>query len=105
MSIQPCHPQLRLLLSNGTSNPHRKTARRMHRLDAVANLIGPANVLTAPEDIDPYAIDWRRNYRGTPIAVLKPGTTRHVAQAVQHCAEAGLAIVPAGGRTGLCGGA
>lgn len=77
----------------------------MLRFDAVAALIGDANVLTSSEDIAPYAIDWRGNYRGTPVAVLKPGTTQQVSQVVQHCAEADLAIVPAGGRTGLCGGA
>ena len=71
----------------------------------VAEIIGPANVFTATDDVAPYAVDWRGSYRGTPEAVLRPGTTEEVAAVVKRCAAEGLAIVPAGGRTGLCGGA
>ncbi len=77
----------------------------MTALAAVADLIGPANVLSAPDDIAPYAVDWRGVYRGTPEAVLRPSTTHDVAEIVKRCAADNLAIVPAGGRTGLCGGA
>jgi FAD/FMN-containing dehydrogenase len=37
--------------------------------------------------------------------VVLPGTTDEVAAVVRACAEAGVAIVPQGGNTGLCGGA
>jgi FAD/FMN-containing dehydrogenase len=37
--------------------------------------------------------------------VVKPGSTAEVAEVVRRAAGDGLAIVPAGGRTGLCGGA
>ena len=74
-------------------------------LAPLADLIGPANVLAAPDDIAPYAVDWRGSYRGTPDAVLRPGTTQEVSGVVRYCADSGLAIVPAGGRTGLSGGA
>ena len=74
-------------------------------LAPLADLIGPANVLAAPDDIAPYAVDWRGSYRGTPDAVLRPGTTQEVSEVVRYCANSGLAIVPAGGRTGLSGGA
>ena len=77
----------------------------MNPLAAMAEMIGPANVLSTPDDIAPYAVDWRGIYRGTPEAVLRPGTTPEVAAVVRHCAASDLAIVPAGGRTGLCGGA
>ncbi len=77
----------------------------MDFLLAMADAIGPANVLTASEDIAPYAVDWRGSYRGVPEAVLRPGTTAQVAEMVKYCAADGLAIVPAGGRTGLSGGA
>ncbi len=77
----------------------------MDSLAAVADLIGPGNVLTAAEDIAPYAVDWRGVYRGVPEAVLRPGTTKEVSELVQRCAAEGLSIVPAGGRTGLCGAA
>jgi FAD/FMN-containing dehydrogenase len=37
--------------------------------------------------------------------VVLPGSTDEVAAVVRTCAEAGVAIVPQGGNTGLCGGA
>ncbi len=77
----------------------------MSSIASVAELIGPANVLSAAEDVAPYAVDWRGVYRGTPEAVLRPGTTQEVAEVVKRCAADNLSIVPAGGRTGLCGGA
>ena len=77
----------------------------MDSLAAVADLIGPGNVLTAPDDVAPYAVDWRGVYRGTPEAVLRPGSTAEVSELVRRCAAEGLSIVPAGGRTGLCGAA
>jgi len=77
----------------------------MECLAAMADVIGPANVLSTTHDMAPYAVDWRDVYRGTPAAVLRPGTTREVAELVKRCAAADLAVVPAGGRTGLCGGA
>ncbi|MFN3387962.1 MAG: exodeoxyribonuclease VII large subunit, partial [Allosphingosinicella sp.] len=40
-----------------------------------------------------------------PVAVQGEGAAAQVAAAVRACAAEGLAIVPAGGRTGLCGGA
>ena len=39
------------------------------------------------------------------MAVLRPGTVEDVSAAVRACAAEGIAVVPAGGRTGLCGGA
>ncbi len=77
----------------------------MDFLAAAAALTGPANVLSAPDDIAPYAVDWRGACHGNPIAVLRPGTTQQVAALVGLCAAEHIAIVPAGGRTGLAGGA
>jgi D-lactate dehydrogenase (cytochrome) len=37
--------------------------------------------------------------------VARPGSTAEVAEVVRLCAAAGIAIVPQGGNTGLCGGA
>ena len=77
----------------------------MTSLDALAEAIGPRNILTTPEDMAPYAVDWRGSYRGTPQAVLRPGTAEEVAAALRIATQAGLAVVAAGGRTGLAGGA
>ena len=77
----------------------------MTHLQALADAIGPRNVLRDPPDVAPYAIDWRGAFRGVPLAVLRPGTVEEVSAAVRACAAEGIAVVPAGGRTGLCGGA
>ncbi len=77
----------------------------MSHLQALADAIGPRNVLCDPPDVAPYSIDWRGAYRGVPLAVLRPGTVEEVSAAVRACAAEGVAVVPAGGRTGLCGGA
>jgi FAD/FMN-containing dehydrogenase len=77
----------------------------MSPFDSLADVVGPANCLRAPEDVAPYAVDWRGAYKGVPQAVLRPNTTEQVSEVVKRCAAEGLAIVPAGGRTGLCGGA
>ena len=71
----------------------------------LAATLGPRTCLTSAEEIAPYAVDWRGAYRGTPRAVLKPESTEQVVAAIRACAAEGLAIVPAGGRTSLCGGA
>ena len=77
----------------------------MTHLQALADAIGARNVLRDLPDVAPYAIDWRGAYRGVPLAVLRPGTVEEVSAAVRACAAEGVAVVPAGGRTGLCGGA
>jgi len=73
-------------------------------LSAFAALVGENNVLVAPQDIAPFTIDWRRQYRGGALGVLRPALTAEVAAVVGLCAREGIAIVPQGGNTGLSGG-
>jgi FAD/FMN-containing dehydrogenase len=72
-------------------------------LDQARALIGAAYVLT--QDVDAYASDWRRKFHGKPLAVLRPADTAQAAACVKLCAEHGLAVVPQGGNTSMCGGA
>jgi FAD/FMN-containing dehydrogenase len=76
----------------------------MDQLQALRASVGPANVLTGA-DAEPYSVDWRERYHGRALAVVRPGSTDEVAAVVRVCAEAGVAIVPQGGNTSLCGGA
>jgi len=55
--------------------------------------------------MSPYLTDYRGNYHGRSLAVVKPANTEEVAAVVKLCLEAGVPIVPQGGNTGLCGGA
>jgi FAD/FMN-containing dehydrogenase len=76
----------------------------MSLLNALQSLLGQAHVLTG-EDAAPFLEDWRRRYRGSALAVIRPESAEQVAQAVRLCAEHGTPVVPQGGNTGLCGGA
>jgi FAD/FMN-containing dehydrogenase len=68
------------------------------------DIVGAGNVLTAPEDTKPYFTDWRRQYSASAECVVRPASTAEVAQVVALCAREGVAVVPQGGNTGLCGG-
>ncbi|OZI17436.1 hydroxyacid dehydrogenase [Bordetella genomosp. 7] len=76
----------------------------MNLLTELQNLLGPAHVLTG-SDADPYLQDWRRRYRGSALAVVRPGSVGEVAGVVRLCLQNGTPLVPQGGNTGLCGGA
>jgi len=70
----------------------------------LADIVGAANVLTAPDDTRPYFTDWRRQYSASAECVVRPAGTVEVARIVKLCAEHDVAIVPQGGNTGLSGG-
>lgn len=74
-------------------------------LDTVRTIVGAAHTLTDACDIAPFCTDWRGRYSGQPLAVVKPANTAEAAAVVRACAAAGIALVPQGGNTGLCGGA
>jgi FAD/FMN-containing dehydrogenase len=74
-------------------------------IEALRARLGAVGVLTDPADTAPYCEDWRRLYRGTTPAVLRPASTQEVADAVRLCAEHGVPIVPQGGNTSMVGGA
>jgi FAD/FMN-containing dehydrogenase len=62
-------------------------------------------VLTAPDDVEPFLVDWRKLWRGRAMAVVQPDTPQDVAAVVRWCAERDVPIVPQGGNTGMSGGA
>ena len=72
-------------------------------VEALAGVVGAGNVLTEPADTAPYLVDWRKQFSGPAECVVRPGSTVEVAAVVAHCARDGVAIVPQGGNTGLCG--
>ena len=70
----------------------------------LADIVGARNVLTSPEDTKPYTTDWRKQYSAPAECVVRPGSTGEVSRVVALCAAEGVALVPQGGNTGLCGG-
>ncbi len=71
---------------------------------ALRAIVGPAHVLTEADDTAPYFGDWRKQFRADAECVVRPADTAQVAAVIRLCAEAGVAVVPQGGNTGLCGG-
>lgn len=63
-------------------------------------------VIVAPSpDMDAYAYDWFRDYKGEPPVALLPKTTEQVSKILKYCYDNTIAVVPAGGNTGFVGGA
>ncbi len=75
----------------------------MSLLDAFAADIGSDHVLTG-EDAAPFAVDWTKAYRGSPMAVLRPGSTAEVSAILARANAARVPVVPVSGNTGLAGG-
>ncbi|SMO97739.1 FAD-binding oxidoreductase [Paracoccus laeviglucosivorans] len=74
-------------------------------IDALTTLLGAAGLITNPADLSRYAADASVQGPDMPLAVLRPKTTDEASKAVAICAQAGIPMVPQGGRTGLSGGA
>lgn len=72
---------------------------------ALQALVGASHCLLEAADMAPWLTDWRGRYSGQALAVVRPRDTEQVAEVVKLCRAAGVAIVPQGGNTGLCGGA
>jgi FAD/FMN-containing dehydrogenase len=72
-------------------------------ISRLRDIVGSQGLLTQPDEVEPYIVDWRRIYRGATPAVVRPGTTAEVAALVRLCAETRTPIVPQGGNTGMCG--
>lgn len=62
-------------------------------------------MLTDPATMAPHAEDWRKRYRGKPLAVVFPANPEEVAAVVRLAGECHIGLVPQGGNTGLSGGA
>ena len=70
----------------------------------LAEVVGGAHVLTDDDLRAPYETDWTRRFSGRAAAVVRPGDAGEVAGVLRACAEAGVAVVPQGGNTGMVGG-
>jgi FAD/FMN-containing dehydrogenase len=66
--------------------------------------LGEKAIIDADDDMAPYLADQRQRYKGETPFVVRPASTAEVATTVKLCREAGVAIVPQGGNTGLVGG-
>lgn len=74
-------------------------------LERLATIVGAANVLTDLEETAPALSDWRGNYSGRAIGIVRASNTMEVAAVVELCVATRTPIVTQGGNTGMCGAA
>jgi FAD/FMN-containing dehydrogenase len=73
-------------------------------ISRLKSVLGEGGWSDDPERLAPHLVEWRDRWTGhTPLMAL-PKTTAEVSAVVGICAEAGVAITPQGGNTGLVGG-
>ena len=56
------------------------------------------------KDHDKYVNDWREQYTGSTISILRPFDTKEVSNIMKFAFENEIPIVPQGGNTGLMRG-
>lgn len=67
-------------------------------------ILGPKGWV-ASADARPWSRDWLGRYGAPPLGVARPASIEEVSQIVAACHATGVAVVPQGGNTGLCGAA
>ena len=72
---------------------------------ALEDIFPAERVRTSPEDLGVWGVDWTRSFPVAPGAVVFPVTVEEIVAVTRLANEAGFALVPSGGRTGLSGGA
>jgi FAD/FMN-containing dehydrogenase len=73
-------------------------------LSRLKSVLGEGGWSQDPDRLAPKLLEWRDRWTGTTPLLVLPKTTDEVAAVVGICAEAGVAITPQGGNTGLVGG-
>jgi FAD/FMN-containing dehydrogenase len=73
--------------------------------DELKRIVGDGGWTTDAHELEPHLTEWRDTWHGETLIMVTPDSTEKVAAIVAACRFAGVAIVPQGGNTGLCGGA
>jgi len=74
-------------------------------LSEAEELLGSRGLTRDPDLMEPWLTDWRGRFSGAALAMASPASTAEVSALVKLCARHGVAIVPQGGNSGMCGGA
>jgi FAD/FMN-containing dehydrogenase len=74
-------------------------------LTELKTIVGDGSWLDAPQDIQPYLVDFRKLYKGATPLVLLPRSVEEVSRLMAVCCRDEVAVVPHGGNTSYCGGA
>ena len=73
-------------------------------LDELRRMVGPANVVTAKEDLIPYSFDGTAALRQMPGCVVFVQSAEQISAVLKLANQQKLAVVPRGSGTGLSGG-
>ncbi len=74
-------------------------------LGALRKIVGEAQVVTNPVDLEPYGQDETEDFLYLPEVGVKPSSTEEVSRVLALCFEKSIPVTPRGGGTGLSGGA
>ena len=86
--------------------PNRAVIDKRERIvQGLAAILPGENLITDPHELVPYETDGFTAYSRVPMAVVLPETTDEVSRILAFCNEEGVAVVPRGAGTSLCGGA
>jgi FAD/FMN-containing dehydrogenase len=73
----------------------------LDRLEAVA---GAKHVIANGDGMERFLREPRDRFHGAALCVVRPGSTREIAEVLKLCDETSTPVVPQGGNTGLVGG-
>ena len=76
----------------------------MELIEHLKSIVGPTGWVEDADELHPHVTEWRGVYEGKTPVLLRPSNTGEVSAIVRACAAAGVAIVPQGGNTSMCGG-
>lgn len=74
-------------------------------LEKFAGIVGAENIFTVRDEIENYAHDETEDLHFYPEAVVRPETTKQLADLLKICNHHAIPVTPRGGGTGLSGGA
>ena len=74
-------------------------------INQLVEIVGSDWVKTDDMELQQYGKDWTKVFHPDPIAIVLPSSIEDVQTIVKVAMDNQVALVPSGGRTGLCGGA
>lgn len=108
--VYPDRPHHAFNIMIHTVHPGEPSADTAHTaktrlIQALAEILPPASLLTAEEELRPYECDALSAYRRLPLAVVLPETEAQVVAILKVCHATKTPVVPRGAGTGLSAGA
>ncbi|WP_328517749.1 FAD-binding oxidoreductase [Devosia algicola] len=70
---------------------------------ALAAIVGPAHLISQPQQMGPYLNEPRKRFHQPALAVVLPGAVAEVQAIARYANANGVALIPQGGNTGLVG--